>query len=145
MFRKKTYGIISKEDLIADLVRVADKFKSQTVTRKQYEKKGRYAVRQFYNRFGSWSSALGEAGLESWNNCVSVKKGKPAIGDRLRYKILTRDCFKCVLCGASPAVDSGVVLHVDHVVPFSRGGKTEEGNLRALCSRCNWGKGDVCH
>ena len=65
-----------------------------------------------------------------------------AISLGLRYDILRRDRFKCVLCGDSPAVTPTCQLHVDHVVAFARGGATEEGNLRTLCSRCNVGKAD---
>ncbi|MGA3403370.1 MAG: HNH endonuclease [Acetobacteraceae bacterium] len=28
-------------------------------------------------------------------------------------------------------------LHVDHILPWSRGGKTREDNLRTLCEICN--------
>ena len=59
----------------------------------------------------------------------------------LRYEVLKRDRFRCVLCGTNPATHSGCVLHVDHIVAFSKGGKTTKGNLRALCEPCNLGKG----
>jgi hypothetical protein len=58
----------------------------------------------------------------------------------LRYTVLKRDNFKCVLCGRSPALTLGLELHVDHDKPFSRGGKTEIANLRTLCKDCNLGK-----
>ena len=35
-----------------------------------------------------------------------------------------------------------VKLHVDHIKPVSKGGKTELSNLRTLCERCNLGKSD---
>ena len=60
----------------------------------------------------------------------------------LRYDVLRRDNFKCVLCGASPAITPTCQLHIDHVVAFARGGTTEERNLRTLCSHCNVGKSD---
>ncbi|MFA5171649.1 MAG: HNH endonuclease [Sulfuriferula sp.] len=60
---------------------------------------------------------------------------------KLRYRVLVRDSFRCTLCGRSPALEHGVRLHVDHIVPFARGGKTSEENLRTLCEICNWGKG----
>jgi 5-methylcytosine-specific restriction endonuclease McrA len=56
--------------------------------------------------------------------------------------VLRRDRFRCVTCGRSPATDLGCVLHVDHVVAFSREGKTREDNLRTLCDDCNLGKSD---
>jgi hypothetical protein len=61
---------------------------------------------------------------------------------RLRWKVLTRDRFRCVSCGRSPATDLECQLHVDHTVAASRGGKAEEDNLRTLCADCNLGKGD---
>ena len=64
------------------------------------------------------------------------------IPDRLRYQVLKRDCFKCCICGASPAKDSSIELHIDHIVPWSKGGETILDNLQTLCSRCNLGKGD---
>ena len=58
----------------------------------------------------------------------------------LRYDILKRDNFKCQICGRS--VEDGVKLHVDHIIPISKGGKTEWNNLRTLCQDCNLGKGN---
>ena len=58
----------------------------------------------------------------------------------LRYKILKRDSFRCTICGAS--AQEGAKLHVDHIIPISKGGKTVESNLRTLCERCNLGKRD---
>lgn len=59
----------------------------------------------------------------------------------MRYRILSRDNFRCVTCGASPAKDVSVELHVDHIYAWSRGGQNVEENLRTLCSKCNLGKG----
>lgn len=69
------------------------------------------------------------------------------VAARLRHQILTRDRFRCVLCGASPATDPAhgppTRLEMDHILPFSRGGRTEAANLRTLCQACNAGrKGD---
>lgn len=58
----------------------------------------------------------------------------------LRYLVLRRDNFKCVVCGNNPAADPTCFLHVDHIVAFSLGGKTVESNLRTLCALCNIGK-----
>lgn len=60
----------------------------------------------------------------------------------LRYKVLCRDHFRCVICGRSPAKEHSVELHIDHIIPWSKGGKNVEENLRTLCFDCNLGKGD---
>ncbi len=62
--------------------------------------------------------------------------------DSLRYDVMHRDGFRCVLCGSSPKNDPNIVLHVDHILPLAKGGKTEMSNLRTLCERCNLGKRD---
>jgi hypothetical protein len=60
----------------------------------------------------------------------------------LRFRVLSRDRFKCVLCGDNPARNPDCRLHVDHILPWSKGGKTREDNLRALCENCNLGRGN---
>jgi 5-methylcytosine-specific restriction endonuclease McrA len=57
-------------------------------------------------------------------------------------KIWKRDNFRCRRCGRSPATHFGVVLEVDHVVPWAKDGKTTVDNLQTLCSECNRSKGD---
>jgi HNH endonuclease/Homing endonuclease associated repeat len=59
----------------------------------------------------------------------------------LRIRVYERDRFRCVYCGRSRLTNPDVELHVDHVHPFSQGGKTEIQNLQTLCSTCNLGKG----
>ena len=62
---------------------------------------------------------------------------------RLRYKVLLRDNFSCRQCGRSPAMLLGVVLHIDHIVPWSGGGETVFENLQTLCDTCNQGKSNL--
>lgn len=68
---------------------------------------------------------------------------KREVNDRLRFKIMKRDNFKCKYCGRSPAIDPKIVLHVDHIIPWSKGGETTFENLQTLCSKCNIGKGNL--
>ena len=58
----------------------------------------------------------------------------------LRYDIMKRDGFRCTICGRG--AEDGVKLHVDHIKPIAKGGKTEWNNLRTLCQDCNLGKKD---
>lgn len=60
------------------------------------------------------------------------------MSNSLRYDILKRDGFRCVLCGKT--ANDGVALEVDHIIPVSKGGKTVLSNLRTLCKECNRGK-----
>jgi hypothetical protein len=66
---------------------------------------------------------------------------KPSV--RLRFQVLQRDNFTCRSCGRSPATEIGVILHVDHIFAWSRGGETFLANLQTLCDRCNFGKSDI--
>jgi 5-methylcytosine-specific restriction endonuclease McrA len=62
---------------------------------------------------------------------------------RLRWRVLQRDRFKCCDCGRSPATTLGIELHIDHNIPWSKGGETVFENLRTLCSICNLGKSNL--
>lgn len=118
----------------------------------------------YSNRFGNWRKAL-ESFVKRMNRSESEDKQiskeneivknsikeeirkqsiKPedrrSIGLGLRYKVLSRDNFKCVRCGRSPATSHGVELHVDHKLPFSMRGKTTFENLETKCKECNLGK-----
>ena len=79
---------------------------------------------------------------DQWINSTSYKVSaayeRSLMTDSLRYDIFKRDNFRCQICGAS--ANDGVKLHVDHIVPVSKGGKTEPSNLQTLCERCNLGK-----
>lgn len=68
-----------------------------------------------------------------------VSKEKRAVSPRERIAILERDGYTCQLCGArAPEVP----LEIDHKHPYSKGGKTDPGNLWVLCKPCNAGKSD---
>jgi len=71
-----------------------------------------------------------------------LKENSRNISLSLRLKVLNRDNFRCVFCGKSPATDFGTKLHIDHSVPFSKGGKSTLENLQTLCEECNLGKSD---
>jgi hypothetical protein len=105
-----------------------------------------------YNRrFGGWMAAL--KAFVDYANAAEFESPRPPAGTaspgrttgrepslRLRWKVLDRDRFTCCGCGRSPATTIGVELHVDHIVPWSKGGETVLANLRTLCSDCNLGR-----
>jgi len=56
-----------------------------------------------------------------------------------RINVFSRDFFTCQYCSDQPGTFS---LTYDHVVPRSRGGKTEWANIVTCCLDCNAEKGD---
>ena len=132
-------------------------------------KKGisKYSLNSYARRFGGWRNAL-QAFVDYINSdekqeeisnvakqklitpfsenkdiCDVYHKTSRDINLRMRFKVLQRDNFKCCTCGASPAKDPSVELHIDHIIPWSKGGETEIDNLQTLCSKCNLGKSDL--
>lgn len=126
-----------------------------------------YSAGTYEKRFGSWIKAL-KAFIEWINSDDSGEKSnfstnkshinheetksqklpkkrrtRREISDRQRFRILVRDGFRCMTCGASPLTQPGVELHVDHIVPWSKGGETIDENLQTKCSKCNLGKGNA--
>lgn len=112
-----------------------------------------YSQSPYNRRFSTWTNALqnfvvwanGEelsAPAASKINNAQRKTGRdPSL--RLRFKVMHRDNFTCRQCGASPAKDPAVILHIDHIVPWSKGGDTTFGNLQTLCLQCNLGKSNL--
>jgi hypothetical protein len=118
----------------------------------------RVGPKAYVLRWGGWRKALA-AFIERVNQDIpdepaiksesvvepsvvsSPKRTSRDIPLGLRYKILSRDRFRCVIDGKSPATHFAVTLHVDHIKPWSKGGETVIENLRTLCSDCNLGKG----
>lgn len=106
----------------------------------------------YSRRFGSWSGALSAfvefanrtepeiEALASTEVSAKITGRDPSL--RLRWRVLRHDNFRCRACGASPAIDPSVELHVDHIVAWSKGGETAFENLQTLCDKCNLGKAD---
>jgi hypothetical protein len=113
----------------------------------------RYTRKPYLHRFGTWLNALKsfiEYTAHGKNN-LNTGTGKTAppqlhktprdINWRLRFLVMKRDHFRCMACGRSPANQPDVVLQVDHILPWTKGGETIPQNLQTLCSVCNVGKG----
>jgi hypothetical protein len=113
-----------------------------------------------YNRaFGSWRKAL--QAFVDWANAddtssqqsdtagVTDNAGDPLKATprdpnlRTRFLVMRRDAFKCRHCGKSPATDAGVELVLDHVHPWSKGGKTTPDSVVTSCVACNAGKANT--
>lgn len=122
----------------------------------------KYSYSTYRKRFNGWQNACLQFIEHSMgshvdlvpanHNDISTKQSTATLGVRdksrsrdiplkLRLSVLDRDGYRCCLCGRSPAIERGVVLHLDHILPFSKGGTTTYENLQTLCADCNLGKG----
>ncbi|WP_316637600.1 homing endonuclease associated repeat-containing protein [uncultured Ruminococcus sp.] len=161
---------ITNKDLFEEIERMWVLLGRQPTSTDVNKGVSKYALNTFVRRFGGWRKAL-EAFVEYINNeeqdeadtleevdqsdnsetntvafesDLSYKhqtQREPNL--RLRFLVMQRDNFKCCICGASPAKDPSVELHIDHIVPWSKGGETTMDNLQTLCSKCNLGKSDL--
>lgn len=64
---------------------------------------------------------------------------RKALTKELRLAVMKRDNYTCKLCGKRMLDEVG--LHIDHIIPIAKGGKSIPSNLRVLCSKCNGSKG----
>ncbi len=72
--------------------------------------------------------------------CTGTVEGREPIPARTRYEVFERDGYTCQYCGAkAPDVE----LHIDHIVPVSKGGTNDMTNLVTACASCNLGKSDL--
>lgn len=104
--------------------------------RNSYRKESRYTYDQFVQMHMDAKKEIQWRQTRQGN----AEYERSRMNNSIRYDILKRDHFRCVLCGRS--AEDGVKLHVDHIIPVSKGGKTEYLNLRTLCDACNLGKKD---
>lgn len=131
----------------------------QPVIREMGDTPSKYTASVYSDRFGSWRKALGEfvtfveqeryavlsseVRVEIKNDPISNSaKRDPSLS--LRFLVLKKNNFCCIACGRSPATVTGLQLEIDHINPWSKGGKTIEENLQTLCFDCNRGKGASC-
>jgi len=156
---------ISTDDLFKNLEEVWTKLGRQPYITDIVKPLSKYAKDAYPRRFGSWQKAL-EAFVQYINeNSDSIideeKKTEEIIPTnekisevfkhkttrninwRLRFIVMKRDNFKCKKCGRSPSTDQTVILHIDHMKPYLKGGETDLENLETLCSVCNLGKSDL--
>lgn len=104
--------------------------------RNAYQKESRYTYKQFFDLYNATRQEMMWRQTRQGN----AEYERIKMNSSIRYDILKRDHFRCVICGRS--AEDGVKMHVDHIIPVSKGGKTEYSNLRTLCDTCNFGKRD---
>ena len=63
---------------------------------------------------------------------------KERIPLNLRRSVIERDGLHCVYCDEDLTDKE---IHLDHVIPESKGGTTSYNNLQVTCRKCNLSKG----
>ena len=148
---------ISNEALFDNIEKVWIKLGKQP-SYTQMEEYGEFSIGTYTKRFGGWRKAL-EAFVDYVNSTeIKIDESEPTsdttsdvanhitrrdINLRIRFIVMKRDNFKCCMCGRSPATTPGLELHIDHIIPWSKGGETVIDNLQTLCSDCNLGKSNL--
>lgn len=73
-------------------------------------------------------------------NKRTAKYQRSLMTKQLRELIKERDNYTCCYCKNSIYNEPNLLLEIDHIVPVSKGGLTEETNLQTLCWKCNRAK-----
>jgi hypothetical protein len=154
---------VDNDDLLSNLATIWELLGRQPKQSDLNTPLSRFSADTYKRRFGSWRKAL-EFFVENAEDCVQPtsstdshaiinggiapspsKKHRTQRNPswRIQFLVNRRDRFTCRACGRSPANEVGVVLHIDHIVPWSKGGETTLENLQTLCEKCNIGKSDL--
>ena len=153
--------VISDKELFNEMERIWNKV-GQRPSRTEWEtSEPKISYNTYKQRFGGWTNAclnfieykMGREILADISPALKqeVKKSKERPINRntrniplgIRLKVLSRDNFHCVFCGKSPVTNAGIQLQIDHIIPFSKGGKNVLDNLQTLCNECNLGKSNT--
>ena len=82
---------------------------------------------------------LEEIDYETSRNKYYAENQRKLMTKELRHRIIERDNYTCQICGKYMPDEVG--LHVDHIIPIKKGGKSVASNLQVLCDKCNLHKG----
>lgn len=74
-----------------------------------------------------------------WARGIDPDKRREKIPAFLRQRVIERDGYVCGLCGGDVEPHD---VHLDHIHPYSLGGKDTYDNLQVAHSRCNIRKGN---
>lgn len=88
-----------------------------------------------YNDMARCYRQLNEIYFETTTRKYQAKTQRRLMTPALRNRIKKRDDYTCQNCGKVMYDEVG--LHIDHIQPVSKNGKSVPSNLQVLCSKCN--------
>lgn len=141
------YKIIKQEVTASDYKMFIFEFvRSQTRYRQRNYQKYAYTIdntehmlRLSLRQLLEIDDELEEIDYETTRQKYFAKNQRRLLTKELRRKIIERDNYTCQICGKYMPDEVG--LHVDHIIPIKKGGKSVESNLQVLCDKCNLHKG----
>ena len=92
----------------------------EEITRKILEKQRKYKLKEEIRQE-----------LLDRGHLIGTEWKRPSIPRDIANAVYTRDNGRCVYCGSTENI------HIDHIIPFSRGGASSIENLQLLCQKCN--------
>lgn len=118
------------------LIRYQTRYKQVNYIKIPYKVETVFAQYSFsYDDLMTRYEQLEEINFECTLQKYHSKNQRKLMTKELRKEIMKRDNYTCRNCGKYMPDEIG--LHIDHIVPVSKGGKSVPSNLQVLCSKCN--------
>ena len=135
--RKQFLKIVDDEHMfVFSLIREQTRYRQINYVKTSYKvnvesNKIGFSLDQILDRYNFLSKIDFQCTLREWYS----KKQRKLMTKELKDQIKKRDNYTCQICGKYMPDEVG--LHIDHIIPISKGGKSVPSNLRVLCSKCN--------
>jgi hypothetical protein len=141
-YRRKQYCKVLDDDNAYEVSLVKDqtRYKQRNYVKTAYTvevgvSSKTYSYAELLNIYNKLNKINFETTLDKYES----KEQRKLMTQELRQKVKERDNYTCQQCGKY--MPDGVGLHIDHIIPICKGGKSVISNLQVLCSKCNGTKG----
>lgn len=119
-----------------ELIRYQTRYRQMNYEKIAYKvKRGMMEFRCDYKYIQDRNEFLKSINYACTSRAYYSKNQRNLLTKELRRAILIRDNYTCQICGKYMPDEVGI--HIDHIIPISKGGKTIASNLQVLCSKCN--------
>ena len=114
----------------------ASELRNRNIEASRAKERARYAANGYRDKKREWRMANPSRVVEYTSRRRALKQAS-TVGEVDMERVLS-SYGHCYLCGYTLSGE----IHVDHVIPLSRGGAHSEQNLRPTHARCNLRKSD---